>query len=390
MSVYRSTRRLLPFAVAACFYCLAGATAVRAQERAPTGELRLLRVLVVLDTSNSNLHDCLKVDEWRLRHTLTQTIPKGRYELRVLSGKEARAEEVLSYYRKLKTGPDEGLLFFYGGHGAIDPKKGPFFKMEKGPILFRKDVLVAMEAKKAGLVVLLSDCCSNKIPVKSLTTDRAAPPPATSLKPTAAALLFRARGTVDITAAESDKPAYGDAEKGGLFTRSFCKLLVKDTKDLDSRSDGLDWKRFFGVLRKEMRITFPLWRKDMLQRSPEDAASITDNTQEPHAYKLPAGGVVPASGESVRLVVSVKNGFDRTITYSYRWTGEPSWRKKTLTRGERYVHHAVVKRGATEAKLEIMVEGDKDKPHQLDGKRWSGSGSPTSADAARYVLSDDP
>src|SRR5437762_3577308 len=68
--------------------------------------------------------------------------------------------------------------------------------------LFRHEVRGAMEARGAGLVLLLTDCCSTprKLP-PLLTESKGMVERARTLRPTVRSLLFQARGTVDITAA---------------------------------------------------------------------------------------------------------------------------------------------------------------------------------------------
>src|SRR5436190_7515001 len=122
--------------------------------------LKKLRILMVFDTSDKDLAPSLKIDDWRMRRLVKKTIPESMRTLDVLTGKDVTADKIFDYYKKLKTGADEGLLFFYGGHGAIDPKKGHYFQLTNGKALVRGELRAAMEAKKAGVVLIISDCCS--------------------------------------------------------------------------------------------------------------------------------------------------------------------------------------------------------------------------------------
>src|SRR5260370_36005305 len=76
-----------------------------------------------------------------------------------------------------------------------------------------------MEAKNAGLVVLLTDCCSTprKLP-PLLTESKGLVERARTLRPVGRSLLFQARGTVDITAA-TDNASCRDNKNGGLSSR---------------------------------------------------------------------------------------------------------------------------------------------------------------------------
>ena len=110
-------------------------------------ELKKLHVLVVLDT-NSNLADGLNIDRGHLEQLFSEDrVPRNRITVKVMTGKEVTRENILAYYRDRKVGPDEGLFFFYGGHGGRTPDSKLFFALEslKGAPFFRAEVLPRME-----------------------------------------------------------------------------------------------------------------------------------------------------------------------------------------------------------------------------------------------------
>src|SRR5262245_20997044 len=126
-------------------------------------ELTRLRVLLVFDTSDKQLGKGLeKHDLPRVSRTLRGNVPTSRMTIDVLKGKGVMRKQILAHYQTLKTGPNEGLLFFYGGHGATDKETGRHaLTLTNEDVLFRYELREAMEAKKAGLVVIISDCCSD-------------------------------------------------------------------------------------------------------------------------------------------------------------------------------------------------------------------------------------
>src|SRR5262249_24922902 len=124
-------------------------------------ELKRVRFLLALDTA-SNLVDQLVLDEDRMVRLLRGGIPPARLHLNVLKGSQLTRANVLAYSRTLKPGPDEALVFFYGGQGAISPRRGPFLQLQNGrrsEELVRSELRQAMLAKKAGLTVILTECC---------------------------------------------------------------------------------------------------------------------------------------------------------------------------------------------------------------------------------------
>src|SRR5262249_17060179 len=133
-----------PLLALAVLLALAGGRASAAPE------LKKVRILLVFDTT-SDLNDQLVKDEKRIGRLLRTHLPAARVEVRTLRGREATREKILSHYRNLRTSAEEGLVFFYGGHGAMDPRKGHFLQLQNGKPrqeLLRSELRQAMEAKK--------------------------------------------------------------------------------------------------------------------------------------------------------------------------------------------------------------------------------------------------
>src|SRR5262249_32143960 len=141
-------------------------------------------------------------------------IPRQQLDIRTLKGGAATRDAILRYYQELKTSRDEALLFYSSGRGSPDARPGgPVLEPERGPALGRAELRKAMEAKKAGLVVILSD--GRNKPWRSRVARRMilTVKPPTQVHPTLRCLFFQARDTVDITAT-SGGPAWGDEIHG--------------------------------------------------------------------------------------------------------------------------------------------------------------------------------
>ncbi|MFO0930869.1 MAG: caspase family protein [Gemmataceae bacterium] len=327
---------------------------------AASPELRKIHILTVLDTQASELAPSLMLDERRLRDLWRQTIPADRYTLTVLKGKQATRGVFLDQIRALAVQPDEGLVVYYGGHGATDTRtKQHFFDFSDGKPLFRQEVLRAMEAKGPALAVLLSDCCSTPKKLKELATTRAVPaPPAQSLHPTVRSLFFQSRGTVDVTAA-TDNASWSDSLQGGLFTRSLDKLLLAPVSDRDKQ---LTWTEFFPRLQRETRLLFDSWRKDMTARGER----IDSRNQVPHLF------------EHRLAVVGIENGTAGPLAYQVRWPGQAAWAEVTLQPGEQRMHRTLLADGDTPPRLEAKFTGVR-KPQELTAGLWTGVGEPAEA-----------
>jgi hypothetical protein len=272
---------------------------VRAQARPEP--LKKVRVLLVIDT-NSNLTEAVKIDRNNILGLLRKTIPGERYSVDLLEGDEVTPEKILDHYARLQTGPDECLFFYYTGHGGTEKKRGHALIMGargRERLLFRSDLLKALKAKNAGLVVCLTDCCSTVFelpnPVRITvagSTQR--------LHPVMEALFFRSRGVVDITAAEYDTGALCDNELGSFMTAAFKKVVLAEPRGKDGL---LTWQEFFPLLKRETEGIFKNWKAKL---KPADQAAIAQDNQSPAAFELP-GGLPPDDGaRGYRLGVGVE------------------------------------------------------------------------------------
>jgi hypothetical protein len=342
----------------------------------PPAELRKLHVLVVLDTAGE-LRKQLEVDEIRLTRCLRERIPRDRYELKLLKGKEVTRERILKACRELKAGPDDGVLFYYAGAGGGGVRQSQLLKLHNGKPLYRTELRRALEAKKAGLVILLTDFCQRTVVdnAKSAMPER---PAAESMNATMRCLLFQARGIVDITAA-GDGHSAGDTREGGLFTYVLCRLIWQDIKTLDTNKDGfVDWQEFFECLKKETESQFSNWSNGVRARG----KSVKGVNARPVAFALAQN-----PGNSTFAVVALTNGTERTLALRYRWYGEGIWTLVRLPAGEKRVLHVVVAGLATPLpRLEVQVDGIS-KVQYLPAERWSGPGEPSWKDGKRYRIS---
>jgi hypothetical protein len=218
-------------------------------------ELKKLHVLVVVDTYDARAKRLgMLLDQDNVVSFLRRTVPADRLSVTIMEGRDVTRSNVLGYYESLEVGPEDGLLFYYSGHGAIDRQKGHALTLFAGrQYLLRADLLAAMKAKGAGLVMVLTDCCStyaNLRPEQPLAARGASRGPGApaEIDPVVSRLFFRQRGVIDITAAEPGRPASGDTEVGGFFTASLVELLRRG----DPRDEAYSsWDAFFPRLKAE-------------------------------------------------------------------------------------------------------------------------------------------
>lgn len=299
----------------------------------PPSELRKLHALLVIDT-NADLGDLVTIDGHRIEVILRNGVPSDRLELTVFKGKDVTSERILAYYHQLKAAPHDALLFYATCHGAIDPKKGHWLTLQNARTdgLLRADLRKAMEEKKAGLTVLLTDCCSARCSIvpedAREVLPRALPGKVKEVNPVLSCLFLRHRGIVDVTAADDNTIAFGDDGDGSLFTRSLTKLLRARLADLDANKDGfVSWTEFFPRVQADTEKVSVLWIKKAREEPSSDIPK-EQKRQRPRVFELP--------GDAASLTLT--NGSKQLVHYEFRWTGDKDWSKGTLAAAGTQLH----------------------------------------------------
>ena len=327
---------------------LAAALVGRVEGSPPPPELRTVHALLVVDTL-SGLGESVKIDGERIDHLLSDRLPKDRAEIVVLTGKDVNANAILSYFHGLKVGRDDALFFYYAGHGATDPQKGHFLALQElgtKPLL-RADLRRVMQEHQPGLVVIMTDCCSTRFSLGK--TRRILPDKgnAASIDPVLRCLLYQSRGVVDITAASGDA-SFGDDHEGGIFTRSFAKLVEDGIAGSDANKDGfVSWPEFFSRLQTQTQGVFVTWAQHQRARGEE----IDQTSQKPMAFSLGTGGESP--------VVRLRNDTVEPMEYEYRWAGGSSWQSGRIAPHAVAEHAPPPGGGNRPTTLEVRFKGGK-------------------------------
>lgn len=309
-------------------------------------ELRTLHGLIVIDTL-SGLGESVAVDGSHIEDLLRGGIPRDRLDVTLLTGKDVTAPKILDYYRNVKVGPGDGLLFFYAGHGATDPEKGHFFALQKlhTTPLSRSDLRQAMLARRPGLVVILTDCCSTRFKIGKKRKVTAIPGVANHLDPALRCLLFQHRGVVDVTAA-AEGAAFGDDDEGGLFTRTLTGSIRRHAARLTTAPDKfVSWVELFHDVEQGTAREFAHWSRDQQARGEH----VDQKTQKPRAFELPRDPTRPS--------LTVRNGTNRVVRYRCRWGNDGDWEQIAMAPLGGRLHLAPADRSGAETPL-LNVEFD--------------------------------
>jgi hypothetical protein len=169
------------------------------------------------------------------------------------TGKVYTRDETLAVIKGLEVGPNDNVLVFQSGHGAIGNRNDPEMShqlMMDGCTLTRAQVQRPIEARKPRGILFLTDCCSGiskrPAPVSTPEFVSLVGPNVETIRN----LVLRPAGIVSITAADDGKLASASfrganpGKAGSAFTVALLRLWYSDTT-YDS------WPQFFPALRVE-------------------------------------------------------------------------------------------------------------------------------------------
>ncbi len=334
--------------------------------------LEKLYVIQVFDTDDEALRTGLDLDQKRMTSLWTFSLPPKRREILTLTGDAVSPGRISRAIRALrgKITSRDSLVFYYAGQGALAKKGGRAahsLRLASGQDVGRASLRQLLESLKAGLTVLLTDCRATQ--EKSVVAENRPGIPR-CVPPHVESLFLRQRGVVDLTAA-ADEEGWSDDVSGGLFTRTFCGLLmrgkIKGPGGNDEDEGGVTWEQLFPLLQKETQTYFRWWPASM--RARYGAPVIRAETQKPHAFFL--GKSKPLAYNAVEL----ENKRDTALVYKFRWKGDEEWVEFKLEPGKSFCHFRPAKPDGETVPLEILREGAT-KEDTLKARLWDKDTAP--------------
>ena len=174
--------------------------------RAVQAQGRLI-VIRVGDTASREIAEDMQTNLDELGAVLTNNVRRDRLVMPPpLTGRLFSRDAIQRAIDEARPGPDDALLFYYGGHGYIDNQRDRNLMLlpeeDGGRPLFANFIVNLLErpndpAWRPRLVVALFDCCS--VPPTGMEFKRALPtrPPAET-SPLFESLFFQAAGTFSL------------------------------------------------------------------------------------------------------------------------------------------------------------------------------------------------
>lgn len=210
--------------------------------------------LLIIDTEAEKIGASTRVDAVNMVKTLLKPIQRHGHlgSGRVLAGSNATPAAVLRTLQRMPVGPQDTLLVYYTGHGAV-MRGDHVLTMTHGNLrhsLLRRAVLV----KRARLSVIMTDACATfsrstksvQPSEKGEVANKAAS--AEADWNTVQSLFFGQAGLVDVNAAKPGEAALCTQSRGGLFTAAL--LQAARCSSLFGRPN---WRTLLGQVQQTLR-----------------------------------------------------------------------------------------------------------------------------------------
>jgi hypothetical protein len=379
------------------------ALAAPAARAADQTDLKRVFVLIAAERSDPKIVKMVDKDVNNFKQMLAEHLLPSQVVVREMTGKELTAKNVAKHYEKLGVTNDDALVFYYTGHGTYrgDGKAGgrndihtlEFQYQGGGDIptedaLRRDDLRAMMAAKRPGLAVILTDCCSEYVPIKPPPTTRAVTPAPDKKEatPLGRSLFLQARGLVDVTAAADGEVAVCDTKVGSYFTYALS-LAAREQKN---RPVG--WQAFSQQLKETTAREFV---KAADRDKDVREMVLAKKVQTPRVFKMleplpggkanATGTVVAAGGKGGFTAIALNNPTDEPLAFEWRWGTTGPWQGPTTAKPDRWLLSApAVPAGkAPTLTFQVRIDG---KVKTLTARHVKTDTKPGLADAAQFEL----
>lgn len=199
----------------------------------PASAERKLHVLLMacteyIDPVQNEIGPSCEQDRIHMRGMLTSFVREASWGVRFnaidITGRAATRDGFFRAFDQVagQVGPSDTVMVYFTGHGLIDETtKRPYLYAVDKSLIDRNDLVERMKALRCKLRILLTDCCSNFMPVPVIEGDEdvKGDGPLRSL-------LLDHTGFTDITAASPGQKAWATTQ-GGYFTNNLTSDMIR-------------------------------------------------------------------------------------------------------------------------------------------------------------------
>jgi hypothetical protein len=209
---------------------LATVCSARGSEAAPDVVTPKVHAVFIFDTRGRGIGPMVQMDRWNVLRSFHGGFrDAGQEQLlvwSVLESQDAHPQAVLQAIAALRPSPQDTVLVYYAGHGAIDASRGHYLNMSSGR-LHRSTVQAAMRKHQVRLSVLITESCAVVEPSREMRTSLKPGGPPTGNWQTLSKLLFEAQGTVDLNTSCPNQVAAAAPDTGAFFTHCLADVLCR-------------------------------------------------------------------------------------------------------------------------------------------------------------------
>ncbi|MDR0521865.1 MAG: PDZ domain-containing protein [Planctomycetaceae bacterium] len=202
---------------------------------------KLHLIIAANSEAGGGISSSVQKDGENIRELFTDNVPADKLDIIEAAKDQFTEDGLLGCIRKVKSRPEDVIVFYYSGHGAYDENtREQFLDMGagKGKQLYRVKILEEIKKKTPRLTVLLTDCCNIK---SKFTGEDNSPAEAVEtlgikkLSPLFEKLFFNegilGTGVVDMTSSVKGEFSFCFRNQAGSLFTDVLVSLFRENKD---------------------------------------------------------------------------------------------------------------------------------------------------------------
>lgn len=202
----------------------------------PAHAQRQLHVLLMActeyaDPTQNQIGPSCEMDRIHMRSMLTSFVREASWGIRLnlveLAGRGATRDGFQAAFEGIvrQVGASDTVMVYFTGHGVLDQNtRRPFLFSGDAKFMDRTELAERMKALRCKLRILLTDCCSNYVPVEVVEGDEEV-----KGEGPLRSLLLGHTGFTDLTAASAGQQAWA-TNQGGYFTNNLTSDMIRHAR----------------------------------------------------------------------------------------------------------------------------------------------------------------
>ena len=251
----------------------------------PSTDAQTVHALLVIMDADPKIGRAMKVNQQKVERLLMSVdrVYPVKKTIYLSSNRTTHRDLVLNWVRKVDSDPNDVILVYYGGHGAMvsNDYKETYIQLTDGK-LFRSELANTIQSKKScRLKLLITEACSTA-PLPPVSTSFAVE---TVSKGYIKNLFGKHEGFLHLNGATEGEYGWCHVELGSFFTISLM-ALISDISDTN-RDGFVEWQEVFALAKKDTKAIFKQAYPYFSSSRKNDLRIRGITSQTPKAYSLP-------------------------------------------------------------------------------------------------------